>query len=870
MKLLSYRIIHILGLFAILMAMVSAETKAPSLLKQFESMTTFAFDRDGDRDGFPDEWFMNTGKSYQAYHGVVLDEKTGKGDETSLRFDFSGGKVGVYSVPLKLSARYAYNIRLAKKAEGLGPAFSHRLRLGLRAFDSKDRLLAVYHHDELEFPTEWSWSGTLRIPSLPAPTATCHLFIDLSGRPAGDSRLWIDQIEIQSSPSITYEANAELSTFRPDEKPSFKIIVGGTLEGKTYSLNHSVRRFNGDLLLKGQEVLKGGEEAYVEEIVLKDSGSGVFYLEADLKMDGQMLVSESRIVARNSNEMFQAPSDDIGVLLGHPKPPFAPLLQSLKLLGTTISKLDLLDDNFNLGNYNPEEGLSQLNPLLRKHAPDKGVRFIARVHGVPIDHRQEGPKGPKHIAETLDHPHWTKAFSSWVLHYGNVLSDWQLGEDEVDLSEEHFEKVQGILAHLKKEADWMRVLLPGLQGGDEHQVSNLMVPSSLDHSKVEAFLRAQKSANLHVSLEMLDHSYDQLDIIEDLVIKMAKVESLLDRTGKPLVTKTFIDRLTGEKRGLMTQSYEPHSSYFAAKTLIYWMGGAEPLGQFTHPDPEVNSRVFGRGDRAFAIVWRDVETEDRLPKPTLFHLGRELEMMDLMGNKSIAVGDAKKGMLVPVGRTPILLVSPHRDLWETILSFELAQKDGVRARVKFQPQALTFKNHFSKQAKFNLNWSYPTNWEVQPVALEPQVPSMGDGRVDFKQSPSPLFPINLSVPVYVDVDISMKGDQHLTRIYREDKISSDVKPVVHFYRDGSDLKVEVQLKLSEDAPQRSSFIASAQLPDGRILEAFFKDLDPGGKKMASLFVTGGADLIGGNLTLTVRESIGQRYLLSSHPIKTRF
>jgi len=868
-KLLPKWIPFLFGILVLASGVVSSQ-EAPSPSKASGSTTTFAFDLDEDSDGFPDQWILKKGKGYQAYHGVSLDKTTGMGDSSSLLMDFSGGQVGVYSIPLQLDQRYAYNIRLALKGEGLSSTYAHSLRFGLRAFDSKDQPIGKYEREEMEFPSKWSWSGTLRVSRLPGPTKSCQFFVDLSGRPAGDSRLWIDQIEIQASPSITFETDAKLNTFGPDQMPTFKMMVGGTVAGKRYTLNHTVHRFNGDLLLEGREEIGGREEVFEKELVLKNSGAGVFYLKADLQLDGEVMVSESVIVARESAELSKGKSRDIGVLLGHPNPPFEPLLQSLELLGTAISKLDLIDGDFDLGKFRDQEGLVKLNPLLRKHAPDKGVRFIGRVQGVPADFLTVGPKGPKHIADLLDDPRWKKVFYAWVRDYGNVLSDWQLGQDEVDLSQEQLSKVLPIVDYLKEKTSWMRVLLPGLQSGNGTLVPNLMVPSTLHHSKVEAFLRSQNSDNLHVTLELLDHQHQQIDIIEDLVIKMAKVESLVGKDGKSLVAKTFIDRLTGEDRGLMTGSYEPHSSFFAAKTLIYWMEGAEFLGRLSHPDPEVDSRVFGRGDLAFAIVWRDVEDKDPKPKPTLFHLGRSLEVMDLMGNRTKASGDVRSGMEIPVGRTPVILISPFRDLWETLLSFRLVEKEGAKARVEFQPQGLEFTNHFPKQAKFNLNWSYPANWEVQPVALEPQVGSMAKGRVDFLQSPSPLFPINLPVPVFVDVDISMEGDQHFVQAYREDSIRSDVKPVVHFYPDGQDLKIEVQLKLSERAPQRSSFIASAQLPDGRILEAFFKDLAPGAEQMASLFVTGGSSLVGGDLTLTVRESIGQRYLLSSHPIKTRF
>ena len=173
------------------------------LYRYLEQKRTFEFDLDQDLNQFPDDWFVEQGPNFESYHHIEL-EKSGYQDTSSLNIAFSGGQAGIFSAPLVLEKRYAYNLSLFFRAEGLETALQHRLNFGLRAYDKNNKLLQTFVAEENSFNSKWIKSGTLRIVSLPEATESCVLFIHVSGRPAGSSRLWVDQHKVDATPRILF------------------------------------------------------------------------------------------------------------------------------------------------------------------------------------------------------------------------------------------------------------------------------------------------------------------------------------------------------------------------------------------------------------------------------------------------------------------------------------------------------------------------------------------------------------------------------------------------------------------------------------------------------------------------------------------
>jgi hypothetical protein len=850
-------------------------TSQSELYRYLEQKRLFEFDLDQDLNLFPDDWFVEQGPDFETYHKIEL-VKQGFKDSHSLSFGFSGGQTGVFSAPLVLEKRYAYNISLAYRSEGLDGSLKHRLRFGLRAYDKNNRLLNTFDLTQNSFSSDWVKSASLRIEMLPENTTSCVLFIHLAGRPAGASILMVDQVKVEASPRIRFITGQPLNTFNTDQDVSFQQWIEGTDVGKNYDHIVEIKDFMGNNIgAVEKKSLQGQLEAIKIDKKITPSLPGVYYVHTQLIENGQVMVDRNEIVAKDTSLEKNFSNTDFGVLIGRPSAPFEPMTHSMALLGTSVSKLDLFKDSFRLDQYSKQEGLEDLNPLLRKLAPDLGYHFIAVLNQVPQDTIIDKYRPPENVVTTFANRAniWNPVLDDLVLKYGNVFSDWQLGQDAQAINDEQLQNAQAVIQHIRKEMDWMKMVVPGSRTVkvEDGYLQNLNVAWDISDENLKTLLARPGQKALNVTLELgSNQNLNQLKIIEDLVRRITYIKAAKDASGKPLVGRLFIDRLSGQNRGLMTENYQPHSTYFAAKTLIYWMKGAEYIGKFQNPDHEVVNHVFIRGEQAFCILWREslqggqmVET-----KEATYYLGQDVRAMDLMGNAIDLIENGRK-CRVAVGSTPLFLITPHRELWETMLSF-LLQRSDVKARVQLQPQDVRFTNYFGKQAKFDVVINYPEDWEVLNPRFSKEVFSGAGAEHAFRLSPSPLFPLNLGVPVYVDIEASLADQHHLVKVYREDRIGSDVVLGVSFFKDPQGLKMDIRLNLSADVTKASTFLVSAQLPNGQIMETFFKAVQPGEKRQNSLFILDGQNLIGGDVVITARENIGQRYLNHRFPIQPVF
>lgn len=846
------------------------DTRA-DLLEHIEHKRQFEFDIDQDANTFPDAWFREDGRAFQNYHPIIIDEKEGYQSPTSLRLSFSGGKTGVRTAPLKLPTRFAYNLRLAYRSEGLTLQRDQKVTLGLRAYDKDDNLLRTFSTTIDDFQSQWQVDPSfLRIETLPEGTSSCTVFVHLEGRPSGWANLWIDALNIETSPRISLNTKRPLNTFGHDASPSFEQSVDGTQAGASYRLVSQVTNFLGQPMRDFQENFMGTDRAHTMQRELKDFPPGVYTVNSTLYENGKQLVTSQYLIARDSVPEIGLGSGDIGVILGRPSEPFTHLLQSLSLLGTDLSKLELLPGGFDLEGYHGEvtsndnigPGFPELDPLLRTHAPDLGLKFTGVLQGVPASddppHLQ-----PKHIAETFNRSEWPVVLSDLLLHYGNVLKEWQFGHDKSILNDKHWTNSANLVEHLRGKSDWMKIVLPGAERfGEEHLVNGFYVPSSQSLSDLETLLGEEKEP-LSFTVEL--NTGDPLMVVEKLVKRIALIKAARTPDGRPMCHSLFIDQLSGEEMGLTDPDFNPRPSYFAAKTVIRMMKGAAYMGEIQHSDHDVRLLSFSRGPGCFAITWRPGASE-----PTPLYLGADLKVMDLMGNTTTPPSSPGGSTMVNIGPTPTFIIGKDHRLWQTMLSFKLARND-IEAKVQLQDQTLKFTNRFDDAGKFDITVGYPSDWQLTQRRFEPKVLAGDTFDQPLRLSPSPLFPINLGVPVHIDTDISLAdGSRHRVRVYREDKVSTDVSTQVSFFREGEGLKMEIQLAYADAAPRMSSFIASAQLPDGRVLETFFKRVQPGEQRMASLFISGANPLMGRDLTLSVRENIGQRYINNSFPIQTAF
>ncbi|MBF0196873.1 MAG: hypothetical protein HQL32_04155 [Planctomycetes bacterium] len=851
----------------------SSNQRKLDFLNEVKAKREFNFDTDRDNNQFPDTWFFEKGESFQQFHIVKLDSSTGYKDSQSLKISFAGGKAGLYSAPLVLDKRFSYNLHFYVKGQHLGEEFDNSLIFGLNTYNENNELIQPFTQELKVFPSDWQRSQNLRIENLPAKTHSCSLFFHLKGRPSGRSRLWIDSVNISTSPRIKIITKKELNIFNIGEEIEYEQVIEGTEVGGSYTLTTEVKDFMNQTIDSYQEKFKGSLNQHL--IAKKIAGStelnGLFYVKSALKKEDKTLIELEEMLARNTTQESKDDKREFGLILGRPKPPFNQLIQAMKTLGIKDSKIDLLPEPFSFIAYSTEEGLPELKDLLLKEAPDNGYQFTGTINQIPVEageHEKFSVTKAKHCCDTFPthQNEWVQTLEDIIFKYGNVLSSWQLGEDSKPLNNQNINDSKTIQEFFNKKTSWMKTLIPYPWAKDlkgEGIEKNLYIPASMSLEELKAELNQEKDRLLNITLQLDSNTEaDRVTIIENMVKKI----TLLKSTGQKRINKIFIDRLTHESRGLMSESYSPQSSFFAIKTMVQWLQNAQFIGSFQYPDKDIQNYTFIKDQNAFSVLWRKSSQG-----PANFYLGRNLQLLDLMGNpKKLEI---KKDFSVSfnLNSTPLILSSPYPGLWKTILSYQLHEKD-LKAAVKMQKQSASIMNHFGQLGKFDFRISYPQDWLTEKSIFSQELKNNMSEKHEMQLSPSALSPLDNAIPVWTELKISLMRpkNSHSVKIYREDMINSDVELGMNFFEAEGGLQVNIHIKLKDTATKPSSFIASALMPGGEALEALFKSIEPGEKSIQSIYLPGGKKYIGQTANLTVKENVGTRYINSSYPIQLAY
>jgi hypothetical protein len=845
-------------------------------LKEVEKKRFFTFDMDLDNNNFPDTWFVQKGEGYQLYHSILIDNTNGTDDKKSLRFVFSGGKTSVYSSPLKLNQRFAYNLKLNFKTLNVGAQFNNELKFGLKTLDAKQKVIETFEFSIADFSKSnqnWETTPTLRIEKIPDNTHSCILFVELSGRPSGRSILWIDEVSIKSSPRIIFSTKAPLNIFQHDQILNYKATIEGTVEDTNYTYALNVKDFRGNIIDKEEEKFSGSTNStIIDKFVDKAIGeTGVYYINIKLLSKSVKLAEVTEIIARKIDSSVHA-NFEFGVLIGRPNAPFSRLTLALNTLGTRLGKLDILAKGFSFANWEKsKKSLPKLDPLLLKEAPDENFRFIGVIDKIPqeaITHKDFKVNPATHVSETFPpfDKEWKKTLEEILFKYGNVLTDWQIGKDNAPLSDQQIIEVDMITKYLTKKANWMKTFLP-LGSTQQHSnivTPNLFVPNSMTLEAMAKMLNP-KSKRSPVTIELDSNlDTDRPTIIANLIKKITIAKSALNENNQPIANPIFIDSLTSENKGLMTVDFKPHSTYFAAKTIIEWMQNAKYIGSFFFENKDIVNYVFKKDNLAFTIIWHKNKKSTEK-----FYLGGQVSLMDLMGNRQNLNLAPDHSISVTIDQIPVILATTIPQLWESILSFKLENKD-LSAAVKIQKQTFSIKNFFDNNAKFDIEVNYPSDWIVENQIFSGEIDKNRARSHSLKLSPSALSPLGNAIKVKSKLQISLPDSHHFARIYREDSLTSGIMPSMKFYKAKNGLQVDIHIETSKLISKPTSFIASALLPGGEVVEALFKDITPNKKSIQSGFIPKGLKYVGKKVELSVREHNGNRHILKTFPIQLAF
>jgi len=847
-----------------------------SYLEEVEKKRRFTFNIDRDKNNFPDTWFIKKGKGYQQYHSILIDNTNGSDDNKSLRILFSGGKTSVYTSPLKLNQRYAYNLSLNIKSLNLKKSFNHKFVFGLKALNKKQEVIETFENtitDFSKYKNSWQKCPLLRISKLPSETHSCIIFIELSGRDSGRSILWLDNVHIDSSPRIIFSTNEPLNIFPYNKKLDYKAKIEGLVKDKKYTYKLDVKDFRGNEIDRKEKPFIGTLEPYtINKFIDKPIGeTGVYYINIKLFSDEKELAKVEEIVARKINSTTLA-NFEFGVLIGRPQKPFSRLTLALKTLGAPLGKLELMPDNFSFENWNKNnQSFPKLDPLLREEAPNENFRFIGVIDKIPTEsdsHESFKVNKAKHVSETFPthSKEWKLTLKNILFEYGNVLRDWQIGKDETTLSDNQLQSASIISKHLTEKADWMKVFVPLKinQAYTKSITPNLFVPNSMSLDSLAKMLTSNGN-QIPVTIQLDSESNTKRPtIIANLIKKITIAKAATNKNNQAIAKPIFIDSLTHEDAGLMTRNYQPHSTFFATKTIVELMQNAKYIGSFFFKEKDISNYVFKKDNLAFTIIWNKNKKSTKQ-----FYLGSHVSLMDLMGNKQNLNLASDHSITVNLDQIPIILSTTIPKLWETMLSFELVNKN-LSASVKLQNQQFNIKNHFNYNAKFDIELNYPRDWIFEKNIYSGEIDTKRTQNHPYTLSPSALSPVGKGIGVTAKLQISLPDAHHYVRIYREDKLSSGIQPNVKFYKTENGLQIDIHLETTKSIPNPTSFIATALMPGGEVIEVLFKDILPLKKSIQEGLVPNGLKYIGDEVQLSIREHNGNRHLLKNFPIKLAF
>jgi len=845
-------------------------------LSEVEKKRHFTFKIDRDKNNFPDTWFIQKGKDFQQYHSILIDNNDGSDDNKSLRIVFSGGKTSVYTSPLKLNQRFAFNLDMDIKSLNLEKHFDHKFIFGLRALNKNQKILGEFKNtitDFSKYKKQWQKCPRLKIEKLPSETHSCVIFIELSGRDSGRSILKLDNVRIKSTPRIIFSTNQPLNIFPYDKKLEYKAIFEGTQKNIKYKYKLNVKDFRGNEIDTKEETFIGKLESHnIEKFINKPIGeTGVYYINIKLFSGGNELAEVTEIVARKINLSTLA-NFEFGVLIGRPQEPFSRLTLAMKTLGAPLGKLELMPKNFSFASWNKNNNsFPKLDPLLLEEAPNKNFRFIGVIDKIPTEsasHYKFEVNKATHVSETFPThlKEWKLILEQILFKYGNVLRDWQIGQDNKALSIKQVASANIISTHLIKNAEWMKVFLP-LKAKQKYTQSitpNLYIPNTMDMDTIAKTL-ASSGNQIPVTIQLdSDLNTKRPTIISNLIKKITIAKSAINRNNQPIANPIFIDSLTHENAGLMTNDYKPHSTFFATKTIIGWMQNAKYIGSFFFENKDISNYVFKKDNLAFTVIWNKKQ-----PSQEKFYLGGHVSLTDLMGNKQDLSLAKDHSILVNLDKIPLILKTTIPQLWETMLSFKLINKD-LSASVKLQNQQFTIKNNFDKNAKFDIELNYPSDWIFEKNIYSGEIDTLRTQNHRFNLSPSALSPVGALIKVRTNLQISLPNSHHYARIYREDQLSSGIKPNVKFYKTENGLQIDIHLETSKTIPKPTSFIATALFPGGEVVETLFKDILPLKKSIQKGLIPNGLKYIGKDVQLSIREHNGNRHLLKAFPIQLAF
>ncbi len=189
-------------------------------------VSTFEWDEDSNRDGWPDAWQRLLDRQHPHYVRVFLATDAAFEGRRSLKIQLNGGSVAVDSPPVPVQGRFRYTAQAQVRCQGLT---RDRFHLVLRCLDDKGRLIAQLRSQAVHGTRPWETVQVAMSGCPPEGTRYLQIRLMLEAAPLADLRgaVWIDQVRLIRRAYLDIRPHPPLGVFARPEQVQLRYSLSG-------------------------------------------------------------------------------------------------------------------------------------------------------------------------------------------------------------------------------------------------------------------------------------------------------------------------------------------------------------------------------------------------------------------------------------------------------------------------------------------------------------------------------------------------------------------------------------------------------------------------------------------------------------------
>ncbi|GEM_PF-7001053 len=210
----------------VILVLAGALASGPQAPAEEIFLSTFEWEEDSNRDGWPDPWQRLTDRHHPHYVRVFLASDAAYQGRRSLKIQLNGGPVAVDSPPVPVQGKFRYMAQAFVRCEGLT---RDRFYLVLRCLDEKGQLIRQLRSRAVHGTRPWEALQVVMARCPPEKTRFLQIRLLLDAAPLADLRgaVWIDQVRLLRKAYLEVEPERALGLFHRPEQVRLRYSLSG-------------------------------------------------------------------------------------------------------------------------------------------------------------------------------------------------------------------------------------------------------------------------------------------------------------------------------------------------------------------------------------------------------------------------------------------------------------------------------------------------------------------------------------------------------------------------------------------------------------------------------------------------------------------